>query len=90
MTNRKNKARLLAALKKPILNQNKIDEINAQAIRKNLSPTTPLPRRLVSFLFLYREATGVLADGMTVWPMLGVTTCLGAMGDWLFCFWQAS
>lgn len=81
-TKQQEKAALLAALRKPILTQHQLDEIMARLKRPITKP--PDPPKHISLLRSCKEAMAVVADGMAVWPILGVTSIFNGSVDNLY------
>lgn len=78
------KAALLAALRKPALSKPQVEEIMSQATIPAAKP--PTPPQHVSPWRIGKEAMGLLADGLAVWPMLTMTYFSG-FDDLLHHMW---
>ncbi|WP_435626930.1 hypothetical protein [Candidatus Ferrigenium straubiae] len=87
MTIEHDKATLLAALRKPVLIQQQLDKIISRASR-TASPLPPPPHKIPLWR-LYKESTAFLADGMAVWPALGIATHLDYLQGWMHQLWMA-
>ena len=81
-TTQHDKAALLEALRKPILTQHQRDKIMTRLKRANAKP--PDPPKHVSLWRSYKETMAVVADGMAVWPILGVTSVFNGSDDLLY------
>lgn len=85
MTSDHDKAALLSALRKPALSQTQLDEIVARSTNLVAKPPT-LPQHLSPWR-IGKEAIGLLADGMAVWPILGISNCFISFDDLLLRMW---
>jgi len=81
-TKQQEKAALLAALRKPILTRHQLDEIMARLKRPITKP--PNPPRCISLWRGCKETMAVMADGMAMLPILGVTSIFGGFDDLLY------
>lgn len=87
MTIKQDKATQLTVLRKPVLTQQQLNKIMSRASRTE-SPLLSPPRKIPLWRF-YKESTAFLADGMAVWPALGITAHLDCLQGWMHQLWMA-
>lgn len=81
MTTEHDKHRPWAALKKTVMPLHKL--LRLITIARTMSRASVARLSYVRLLQLYKEATGLVADSMAVWPILGITTLLDSISGWM-------
>lgn len=81
MTDQRDKAALLTALRKPAITQSQLDEVMAQA------STQRNQRWYVALWRISKESTVILLGGMALWFILAMIGNLTGFEDWLYHAW---